>query len=51
MNSNIHFTGNKVNNCFSIHHNSELQEIPRLENVLRNLAFSTQYLKEIEYIA
>ena len=51
MNSNVHFTGNKVNNCFRIYHNSELQEIPRLETFLRNLSFSTQYSKEIECIA
>ena len=42
MNSNVYFTGYEANNCFSIYHNSELQEIPRIDNVLRNLSFSTQ---------
>ena len=42
MNSNVCFTGFEVNNWFSIYHDSEVQEIPRINNVLRNLSFSTQ---------
>ena len=36
MKSNVYFTGYEVNNCFSIYHDSELQEISRINNVLRN---------------
>ena len=42
MNSNVCFTGYEVNNWLSIYHDSELQEITRINNVLRNLSFSTQ---------
>ena len=36
MNSIVYFTSYEVNNRFSIYHDSELQEIPRINNVLRN---------------
>ena len=42
MNSKVYFTGYEVNNYLSIYHDSELQEIPGINNVLRNLSFSTQ---------
>ena len=44
MKCNVYFTGHEVNNCLSICHDSELQEIPGINNVLRNLSLRTQSL-------